>query len=411
MEVTIAREIIKRAKKDDIYDGPIPEDDATAIKEAGELVQMAEQAWASHVRGPEVEAIINIAQSAQNGDGGDDAQPEEETPSDEHAPSESDTDESDDVPEPFQNLDPSLRKTEPWEKYGDDTVENITEGIGIFADEMADDPEAFQDILKNVWAFESAHKNRKRIFKNVIEAWKNSGGKIEEASEEEEAPSGDEPEAVEEEATSADGDVADTGDADASDDAEPEANSEDAKAEVSNDAEEVGEDQKRRSGGVGSGEQQLIAKVEDELKRERADGIPSPPDQMLPELPWEWGDISDVELQNYHMQYSAWAFYKSYQRTRHERVAILARQAADELTHAKRLKIDNYDSHNKEKKVGLIEAEIAQDETIKRWRKMQSKHDRMTLAARQELDALHKMVESLSRLETMRMNAWERARK
>jgi hypothetical protein len=421
MDATVAREIIKRAKKDDVYKGPVPEDDAMALSEAGELVTMAEQAYASQVRGPEVMTILELAEhdlvkqeKSQNGSESEEADdiPYEPENSSEEATDESESDEStssDETPSPFRDLSKALAKTEPWETYNDMPVADITSGINQFME--SEDPDEFHEILQNVWAFESAHKNRKRILNHVVEAWTKSGGEIEEAPEEQEAPSGDESESVEAQATDTDGGAVDEGDENASDDAGDEVGSQSMEAEISDEAESARENQREGSGGSGSGEQRLIEKIEDELRRERADGIPKPPTETLPDLPWEWGEISNEQLQNYHMQYAAWAFYKSYQRTKHERVAIHARQAAEELTHKKRLEISNYDDHNKEKKVGLIEAEIAQDETIKRWRRMQAKYDRMSISARQELDALHKMVESLSRLETMRMNSWERSRK
>lgn len=420
MEAETARAIVKRAQKDEIYDGPLPEDDASAIKEAEQLVEMAEQAWASHVRGPEVEAILKMAAGDQNGGEPEDEGETSDDDTEDHAPPESDKSEdsddsdSDVTPSPFRDLDEALNKTEPWEGYGDMTVSDVTEGINIFMGDMEEDAEGFQEILQNVWAFEMAHKERKRILNHVVEAWKKSGGEIEDEPEAEEETSGDDEGSVEGEAES--GPEAETeddssNDSDADDDSESETSAESDEGGADDDApEEKDEIQKGGSDGS-SGEAKLIEKIEAELAKERADGIPTPPESELPDLPWNWSEISDRDLQNFHMQYASWAFYKSYQRTKHERVAMHAKQAAEELTHAKRLNISNYDEKNKEKKVGLIEAEIAQDPTIKKWRRMQSKHERMSLSARQELDSLHKMVESLSRLETMRHNSWERAGK
>ena len=68
-----------------------------------------------------------------------------------------------------------------------------------------------------------------------------------------------------------------------------------------------------------------------------------------------------------------------------------------------------YDEQNKEKRVATIDAEIEQDKAVKKWRRRQRIHDTYANAYRQERDSYVKVVDTLSRLETMRNNEFERS--
>lgn len=419
MNVKTAREILARAKKDEIFDGDIPSDDSDALEKAGEIITLAEQAWESHVRGPEVEAILNLAKADQNGGAPENSDNElEAESSDEEKPTEVFV---------FKNLPENLSKSEPWEGYNDATVEEVTEGINWFG---TDSPDDILDILKNVWAFESAHKDRKRILNFVKEAFVKFGGDLgtetteEEGTEEEisEEPDGDEgidssgsgegdeqdPEGISEEETESSESKSDAGD-----DAKPEKSAPSSEGK-SSEVKSTPKDSESGSGGGAGGasaEKKLVGLVDKQLAAERLDGIPKRPEQEAPDLPWNWNDISDQQLHDLHMQYASLAYYKAFQRARNERIGLHAKEAADELRNKLLIEAPKYDDKNKEIKVTVLDAQINSDENVRRWRKMQNKYERFAMQAKHELESLHKIVEALSRLETMRHNAFERGRK
>jgi hypothetical protein len=399
MEITTAREIIKRAKADETFDGPVPDDDATCIKEAEGLVEMAEAAWAQHIRGPEVEAILKLAAGAQNGDEPEASEADDEAPAEDEA--------AGGVPSALTDAPANLKKSEPWDGYGEYTVKDVTGGISYY---FENDPENFLDLLKHVWAYETAHKERARILEFTLEMWKRAGGEVDESSEEDqtEEESSEEngtPEAEAEAEADADDGVPPDDD-DAKSDSEPEARAEADEARV-DEAESGGEDKPAGSGAY----RKLIEIVERELKNERLDGIPKPPEEEPPTLPWKWADVKNQQLQDMHMQFASFAYYKGYVRSRDERIAMHCKEAADELSNKLLVKMDKYDAKGKEIRVTILEAEIASDPNVKRWRKLQRKHEALAAQAKQEQESYGKLVEALSRLETMRHNAFERSRK
>jgi hypothetical protein len=370
MEVRSAREIITQAKKDDTYGGAMPEDDATCIKEAENLVEMAEQAWAQHIRGPEVEAILNIANGGHNMNG-DAPEPEAEAET-EDAPQEEEA--------TVKKLDfaPNLTKMEPWEGYGDDTVQNITEGVNYYLEEKGDD---LVELLTHVYAFESTHKKRVRILNHVEEALKRNGVEFgEEETHDDESV--DEPEQPEAETP-----------------VEPE-----AEAEVETEPDKIEQKPPAQSNAYRT----LIERVEADLKNERLD-IPKAPGEPAPELPWRWADITNQQLQDFHMQFASFAYYKQYVANRDERMAMLCKEAADEIRNKLLVELPKYDEKNKEIKVTVLEAQIEGSDAVRRWRKLQRKHEQMALQAKREMESYHKLVEALSRLETMRDNAHKRS--
>lgn len=420
MEVKTAREILKRALKDDIIDYEVPDVDSEAVEKAVEVVELAEQAWSTNVRGPEVEAILKIAAADANGDAPENS---EEGDSDSEPEAESIPE---GTPSAFADLDEKLSKSEPWDGYNELTVKEVTEGINWFAENDAD---SILDILQNVWAYESAHKDRARILTFVKEAYVKFGGELgeaEETPEAEQAPEEGEDEGVDsdgddsvsdepsgEEEIEADGSGDSGSESHADDDSEPEASAKSGEGKPRQ-AKSDGENKSGGSdGGKGSpsAEAKLVGLVEKELSKERLDGIPSPPKDKAPELPWNWSEITDTQLHDFHMQYASLAYYKSYQRARDERIALHCKEAADQLRNELLLNADKYDEKGKEIKVTVLDAQVSSDPNVRRWRKMQGKYERFTIQAKHELESLHKIVEALSRLETMRHDSWERSRK
>ena len=84
MDAEVARAILAQGRKDGTHEQPIPEDDAKAITDAEELVDMAQTAWNQHVRGPEVEVLLRMAADAENGG----PPPKGEEPESQKAPAE-----------------------------------------------------------------------------------------------------------------------------------------------------------------------------------------------------------------------------------------------------------------------------------------------------------------------------------
>jgi hypothetical protein len=85
--------------------------------------------------------------------------------------------------------------------------------------------------------------------------------------------------------------------------------------------------------------------------------------------------------------------------------------AADDIHNAILVKLPRYDERDKEKRVALIEAEVESDENIKRWRRRQRKHETFAAAHRNERDSIGRLVDALSRHESMRHQEWERSGK
>jgi hypothetical protein len=143
-----ARAVLAQAKKDGTYEAPIPEDDETAIFEATELVDQARAAWEANIRGPEVEAIINLA-AADDEDG-----------------DESEGEDGDDA-------DENLAEIEPWEDFDKESAADIK---GALDWSLENEPDSFLDLAKHVWEYESAHKARKGIIEHLGKLAETVGG-------------------------------------------------------------------------------------------------------------------------------------------------------------------------------------------------------------------------------------------
>ena len=106
--------------------------------------------------------------------------------------------------------------------------------------------------------------------------------------------------------------------------------------------------------------------------------------------------------------YSLLAYYKSFVLTREERIALECKRAADELVNELMKTADKYDEKGKEKRVTVLESEIEADPHVANWRRLQRKHEAYCASARRERNSLYKIVEQLSRFETMRQQEWQR---
>lgn len=358
MNATKARAIINQAKAEEIYEGPIPEDDEKAVQEAEKLVELAQDAWNQHVRGPEVESILRIANDEFDGN-----KPEPEAEVD---------------PEPEEIEDEELEEEEeivedggspiPWDGYADQNVGEVIDSLNEYAGVFTG--EDLRQFLKVVWEYESAGKGRQTIFNELDKLATKIDTEASEVNGENEPEAAPEVEVVEEELP---------------------ATREEPKAVVI--------DEKTYHA--------ILETVEQELAADRKH-VPEPPADEAPELPWDWTKASDTEIQSLYSYYSLLAYYKSFVLTREERVALECKRAADELANELLKVTDKYDAKGKDKKITLLEAEVEADPNVANWRRLQKKHEAYCASARRERNSLYKLVESLSRFETMRQQEWQR---
>lgn len=448
MEMTAerARIILVQAKKDEIYEGPVPEDDKKAISEANDLIEMAQQAWDQHTRGPQVETVLRLANEEFDGGEQKDDKPEPE-PEPEPKP------DPEPAPEPEGDTPPEgddLSQIEPWEGYDKEKVSDILAGVNAAVRDYGE--EDLTDLMANVWAYEAAHKNRKSVLDHLEDVAKRLENgedlpddpkdsdqdnepteeepkaektekpepkfdplkqKMEPAPEDKpdlpqptpedapkpltELPKGIEKKAPEEEPEIVDGGIKSDGDGNI------------RKHEEREFAEKVEKvKQKIDDSDLDEAEKKLAEYVEQELKDELLH-TPQPPETEIPDLPWDWTQLSDAELQKFYGIYSASAYYKNWQAQRDERMAAHWREAANELHNTLLVAADKYDDNGKQKTMTLLEAEIESDENVKKFRRRQRKHETFASAHKRERDSMNKLVESLSRLESMRHQEWERS--
>lgn len=412
MQAEQARAILAQAKSTESYEGPIPEDDSKAVSEAENLVEMARVAWQQNVQGPEVEAILRLAEGdfdghelPQNGNGHGLEQPLEASDN---------TDERID----------KMVEEEPWEGYDGDRDKSIRELL-MAGMEGEKDP---RDLLAHVWAYESANKGRTRIL-NLVEELRQ---KLDDEPESTHATPDDPPVPPAEETPAADADEAHsnggrdsepepevaraTDHGQSGSDGQPEA--EVPQADISGSETDAAgggalggsDDDSQSEGQEDFTYPDLVAEVEEELRRNRLH-VPEPPTEEAPRLPYDYSKLTDSELQSLHTVFSSYAYRASYLLMLHERAAMIAKMHADELHRELLVSIAKYDDKGKERKITVLEAEIESTPLIKRLRRDQRKHEIFAAAHRQERDSYNKLVESMSRLETMRQNEHERSRR
>jgi hypothetical protein len=491
----LARTIIKQAREDETYEGPIPDDDAKALEAAEGLITMAEEAWAANVKGPEVESILRLAASAENGASADDDDSAERShDADGESPAGADGGEleqplaayddlkasevianiedvvaanmdsddklttlgeiseyesankgrktildavaeaveevervaaeiaqADTEPEPEPEPEPAAAEgdddydaklaeyaqTEPWENYDKDKVADIVDGLKVSQEE--DSEEDFNDLALNVWAYESAHKNRSRIL-SALE--KMAGVEPQEGSGEEGKDEGEEPPAAEAGAGEA-SDAAASGDDAGGAEAVPQGEA-DGESDRTSDREADAGAEARQSAPAGDpqveeAEVEIAAQVEAELRRELLH-IPPPIEADPVDMPFDLTTLSDKQLHFLHGAFSAYAYRMNYLYMLEDAKARVWKEKADELTHALMKDHDRIDSQtSKPKTVALIEAEIASDPNVKKARRAQHKHESFAESYRKQRDSYTKNVDVLSRQEAMRQGEWERA--
>lgn len=424
MNAELARAILAQGRKDGTHEAPIPEDDAKAIADAEDLIDMAQTAWDQHVRGPEVEVLLRMAAEAGNGDGPPPPPEELAAGVEENGSGDSAETQAEDeapAPEAEQTPDDDLIDVEPWENFNEESVSTVISGIDAALKE--DSAEDFGDLMGHVWTYEQAHKNRatvldhlERVAKRLAKQAQQEKEAAEDAPSEPEGQSEPEPEQApppapapeaEVEAEASPGQVVEVQAAAPSDGAAP-----DEAEPVSN----VVDLPPRKPGPSEQQQDQeidytdLVRLIETELTAERVH-TPEPPVETAPQLPWDWTKMTDGELQKFHGMFSAIAYYKNYVLAREERIGLACKMAADELHNELMIRLPKYDERDKEKRVALIEAEVENDENIRKWRRRQRKHETFAAAHRHERDSIARLVEALSRHETMRHDEWERAGK
>jgi hypothetical protein len=392
-----ARAILAQAKADETYEGPIPEDDSKAISEANNLVEQAQTAWDQFARGPEVESILRIAKEDFGGDATPEAIEESEAPADEV---------SDVVPDaPAPMTEEEMQTTEPWDNYSIERVSDVISGINAAVDSFSE--QDLTDLMGHIWIYEEANKRRATVLTHLqdIANRLENGSDLPDDPEDAQpdAPGTPEPE-VEPEPEPTPEPNPEPAPAPAAD-PEPEPEPEPAREpeEVPTPEPEAREPEQERSE-----YSDLVSRVNDELSRERMH-TPEPPSEEVPDLPWDWTKMSDAELHRFYGIYSNICYYKSYLLERDERMTAHCRQAADEIHNALLVRLDKYDDNGKQKTMTLLEAEIENHDLVKSWRHRQRKHEMYASGHRRERDSLIKLVEALSRAESMRQQEWERS--
>lgn len=403
MNAEKARAILAQAKADDVYEGPIHEDDERAIYEAQALVEQAQIAWDQYTRGPEVEAILRLAN--ENFDGSA-ANSEPDTPQPEEAPSP----QPETAPEPTvngQEDDPDkevdFTSVEPWLNYSRERVADIIAGVNAAV--KAYNERDLTDLLAHVWAYEEAHKNRLTIITHLEDVAK----RLQEGRELPDDPQDSQPDApgFEQQAASEPEQEPEPVESAPAPEEEPEEAAPAPQPEPEK-AAEIRQPPAAPDPTESGDYAELVQQVVEELRAERLH-IPEPPQEQVPDLPWDWTRMSDKDLQRFYGFYASLAYYKSYLLEKDERMVAHCRRAADEIHNVLLVKADKYDDHGKQKTMTLLEAEIENDERVKVWRQRQRKHDAYAASHRRERDSLLRLCEQLSRLETMRHQEFERA--
>lgn len=162
MQADLAREIIAQALEDETYEGDIPDDDDKAVEVAEGLVVMAKDAWEQNIQGPEVEAILKLAERDENGSKESGKKKPAAKPAAKRPAKKEPEPEPDPEPEDEPEAD-SRASEEPWEGYDSDKVGEIIEGLEVWAED-----EEF-DSVQHILIYEEANKNRKKIVERATE--------------------------------------------------------------------------------------------------------------------------------------------------------------------------------------------------------------------------------------------------
>ena len=398
MDVKLARTLLTQAKADDVFEEEIPEDDAKAIAKAEELVAMAQQAWDNNVRGPQVDSILNLVRE------GNGAEPAAEPPAAESPPpkgeeeSESSSSSSEsqeiDIAGAISDEDMARYKSEePWEDYDGEKVSEIVEAVEIGM-EADDDP---MDLLGHVWVYESANKNRVRILRRLEEIGAQFAPETTQAGDEESEPASSDDGSDKE----GDGEDQEGGEETSEPAQEP------SEVEESEEPEEEQEPEPDES--EPEAYRNLIELAEREVRQQRSHVPPAPPQDAKVDLPFDYTELTDKQLQRFYGIYTNLAYHTNYRVLIEEARARLCREAATELFNNLLVNSDKYDDHDKQKTMTILEAEVNSDKNVLLWKRRQRKHEAFAKQLHNERDGYNKIVESLSRLESMRHQEFERA--
>lgn len=431
-----ARAILIQAKADDVFEGPIPEDDDIAVTAATSVVKMAAEAMKAGVKGDAVVSILRLSESDV---------PEEDVPQVTHFEPNNGAgtpvEEIQTATKPWSeirdkaiaenpgleqkieeerekldaeitshdeaaaDLAAKLKPEEPWEGYDDEKVTEILADLQIVAEGGVEDHE---QVLRDVRTYETAHKGRVRVLRLIEQAL----GEDEQAQEDPQGAEAPPPEAPDPAPPEADpsgevgdeegeGDSPEAGDesgpegGDAPDDPEP-------AAPEPSDEDRPGED--APSSATEDQYRALTTDAELELI-EQVRTIPLKVEEENLNIPFDWTTLTDKQVQKFYGLYAALAYRAGFEMLMEEAKARVCKEAADEL-HAYLLTQSDEDKY---KSLTMLEAEIVQDENLKLWRSRARRHDAAAKNHRNERDAYSKIVESLSRLETMRDNEWNRS--
>lgn len=392
MNAEQAKTILKEAKSNDTYEGPISGDSSKLISEAEELIEMAQQAWEQHARGPEVKSILDLAKSFTNGDEADDEDDEEpyddpdlyEDDPDDVEDDEEYEDEEDEEEAPEQpKVESELAGVEPWEGYSTDRVPVIVESL-----EVAMEDDDAQELLAHVWAFETAHKNRKRILKRVEELAKQFDEEADEDEDEEDLE-------IEVEGSVEDEELVDEEEEEEEEKPKPKAKI--TRKQRQKAADEMADD---------SDEDEFLSDISKEIEKERLH-VPNKLPEDRADVPDDFTSISDKDLQQLYMQFSAYVYRTNYLLLLQESGAAKCKAAVTELTQELLANADKYDEKKKEKTLTILNAEIAQDPEVIKWKERQQQYDGLAHFYKGERDGYKSFVESLSRLATMRQDEFE----
>jgi hypothetical protein len=402
-----ARAILVQAKHDGMFGEEIPEDDTQVVAKAEEMIDLAQQAWDALVRGPEVEALLRMASETWSDNGHEaeeaDVMSIEESQELEATATEFHTDLFQDNP--------------PWDGYDEAKLREIYEKLPTLL-ESSSDPEA---LLAHVETYEKAHKDRMRVT-NFIGTLREEDIYVREvAPEEAQEPQAESPreEPVADAAPSEDDLPRETavegseGEGEGHADVqypEPDALPEPVgEVEEPSDEDRPGEDAAEEAQKDTDYYRELVNEAEREIHQRYLAVPPSIPTDEV-ELPFDLTTLSDKELQRYHGIYAALAYRASYLMTVEEAKARVCRAAADELLNYLIATREPYDEYDKPKSVTRLEAEANRDVNLKTWRKRQQKHETFAFAHKNARDSYGKVVDSLSRQETMRDNEYQRGR-
>lgn len=162
-------------------------------------------------------------------------------------------------------------------------------------------------------------------------------------------------------------------------------------------------DEPGAEGGGDAEYRELIQVVRDMLANERLH-VPPRLTEAPVVLPLDLTTVSDKELQQLYTAFAAYSYRAGYLLLEHEAMAFKCKQIADEIV------TQFMSQHGDEyKTVTAGEAVAEQNEEVKKWRKRQRTNGVLADAQRKQRDNYDKVCERLSRLETMRMNEFERS--